>query len=82
MEEKIEQKEKAVTLDSVDLLTLLGLHDENLKPIEQRFNANITVRGNSVFIKGVDTEVEVIEKVFKRDDICFEYYRTASIVRC
>ncbi len=57
--------EKRVTLDNVDMLSLLGSNDNNLKLIEDRFNANITVRGDNVVMKGVPEEVETVEKVFK-----------------
>ena len=57
--------EKKLVLDNVDMLSLLGMNDTNLKTIEDRFNAAITVRGENVIIKGVAEEVTAIEKVFK-----------------
>jgi len=57
--------EKKIVLDNVDMLTLLGTNDSNLKIVEDRFNASITVRGEYVMIKGVIEEVEGIEKIFK-----------------
>ena len=57
--------EKKIVLDNVDMLSLLGMNDSNLKIVEDRFNASITVRGENVFIKGVIEEVEGIEKIFK-----------------
>jgi phosphate starvation-inducible PhoH-like protein len=57
--------EKKIVLDNVDLFSLLGLNDSNLKLVEERFNAAITVRGENVIIKGVINEVEEIEKIFK-----------------
>lgn len=54
-----------MNIGSVDQRLLLGFNDQNLEPIEQRFNSTITVRGDSVYIKGVKEEVELIEKVFK-----------------
>ena len=57
--------EKRMTLDNVDMLSLLGLNDSNLKLIEDRFNASIIVRGENVVIKGVLEEIETIEKVLK-----------------
>jgi len=41
------------------------MNDSNLKIVEDRFNASITVRGENIFIKGVIEEVEGIEKIFK-----------------
>ena len=49
--------EKRITLETTDMLSLLGMNDSNLKLIEDRFNATITVRGENVLIKGVTEEV-------------------------
>jgi len=57
--------EKILKLDNVDLISLLGFNDTNLKPLEERFSSTIIVRGENVYIKGVAEEVELIEKVFK-----------------
>lgn len=57
--------EKILKLDNVDLISLLGFNDSNLKPLEEIFSSNIIVRGENVYIKGVAEEVELIEKVFK-----------------
>jgi phosphate starvation-inducible protein PhoH len=60
------QIEKVITLENVDMLSLLGPNDVNLKPIEDRFNTSITVRGEKVYIKGVPEETEAVEKVFRK----------------
>ena len=57
--------EKRITLDNVDMLSLLGSNDANLKLLEDRFNAMITFRGENVIIKGVKEEVDVVEKTIK-----------------
>jgi phosphate starvation-inducible PhoH-like protein len=57
--------EKRLTLENVDLQSLLGFNDTNLKVLEDRFNASIIVRGDSFTFKGVLEEVEMIEKVVK-----------------
>jgi len=49
----------------VDILSLLGSNDLNIKPIEDRFSASFSVRGDVLFIKGVEEEVKAIEKIFK-----------------
>ncbi len=59
------QVEKLVKLENVDLLSLLGFNDTNLKTLEDRFNAVITVRGDIVYLKGISEEVELVEKVIK-----------------
>lgn len=63
--EDITQVEKIVKLENVDFLALLGFNDSNLKLIEERFNTGITVRGENVYIKGVQEEVETVEKIFR-----------------
>jgi phosphate starvation-inducible protein PhoH and related proteins len=57
--------EKRITLDNVDLASLLGSNDNNIKPLEDRFNATFTIRGENVVIKGASDEVDALEKVFK-----------------
>jgi len=47
------------------LLSLLGFNDVNLKPIEERFSARVSVRGENAYLKGSKEEVETIEKIFK-----------------
>lgn len=59
------QIEKIITLDNVDMMSLLGINDANLKPIDDRFNTTVIVRGENVFIKGVPDEVEAVEKIFR-----------------
>ena len=57
--------EKRMVLENVDMQSLLGMNDSNLKIVDDRFNASIIVRGENVVIKGVQQEVSTIEKVFK-----------------
>ncbi len=52
-------------MDNVDLLSFIGINDGNIKPLEERFNTNITVRGDVVYVQGVQEEVDAIEKVIK-----------------
>jgi len=52
-------------LDNVDLLSFIGINDGNIKPLEERFNTNITVRGDVIYIQGIQEEVDAIEKVIK-----------------
>jgi len=63
--EVITQTEKTIKLDNVDLISFLGFNDSNLKLIEERFSANITVRGDTVYLQGVQEEVEALEKILK-----------------
>jgi phosphate starvation-inducible PhoH-like protein len=57
--------EKRIKMSGVDPLLLLGLNDSNLQIISDRFDANIVVRGDSIFIKGEESETDRVEKVFK-----------------
>lgn len=57
--------EKKIVIENVNMLDLLGFNDSNLKILEDRFNASITVRGDTVIIKGVIEEVVLIEKLLK-----------------
>ena len=52
-------------MDDVDQQQFLGINDSNLKPIESRFNTVVTVRGDNVKIRGVQDEVNIVEKVIK-----------------
>lgn len=52
-------------MSGIDALSLLGLNDSNLQIISDRFDANIVVRGDSIFIKGEEAEAGRVEKVFK-----------------
>lgn len=52
-------------VEGVDMLRLLGLNDANLQVLEDRFDANIIVRGNNIALRGDQQEVEQLEKAFK-----------------
>lgn len=47
------------------MLRLIGLNDANLQLIESRFDATITVRGDTIAFRGDQQEVEQLEKIFK-----------------
>ncbi len=57
--------EKKVIFDNVNMQDLLGFNDTNLKILEDRFNTTIIVRGDTVILKGVMQEIELIEKILK-----------------
>jgi len=59
------ETEKSIKLEAVDLLSLLGFNDSNLKVLENRFNSVISIRGDILYLKGVEEELIEIEKVFK-----------------
>ncbi|MFH1528330.1 MAG: PhoH family protein [Bacteroidota bacterium] len=57
--------EKVLKIENVDMLSLLGLKDQNIKPIEERFSVAVTFRGESAYIKGNSEEVKAVEKIIK-----------------
>lgn len=63
--EAFTQVEKVIKLDNVEMVSFIGFNDSNIKPIEERFASNITVRGDNIFVQGVAEEVDAVEKVVK-----------------
>ncbi|MBM2845010.1 MAG: Phosphate starvation-inducible protein PhoH-like protein [Bacteroidetes bacterium] len=57
--------ERKIKIEVTDPLELLGLNDSNLQIVENRFDSVITVRGDTVTVRGNQPEVDQIEKVFK-----------------
>lgn len=57
--------EKKIKLVHTDTFGLLGVNDTNLQIVENRFDSNITVRGDTITIRGNQTEVDHLEKIFK-----------------
>jgi len=58
--------EKKFFLDeTTDLISFWGINDSNLKPIEDSFSTFVSIRGNQVFMRGVEREVFLIEKVLR-----------------
>jgi phosphate starvation-inducible PhoH-like protein len=58
-------KEKKLRLEGTDALGLLGINDSNLHVIENRFDATVVVRGDSVTLRGEAQEVDQLEKIFR-----------------
>ncbi len=58
-------EEKKISLEGVDKLSLLGFNDRNLALLEQRFDARILIRGDSVLIEGNPAEVSQLDRIFK-----------------
>ncbi len=58
--------EKKFFLDeTTDLISFWGINDSNIKPIEDSFSTFISIRGNQIFMRGVEQEVLLIEKILK-----------------
>jgi phosphate starvation-inducible PhoH-like protein len=52
-------------IEGVDPLALLGLNDSNLQAVENRFDSQIVVRGDTITLRGQTEEVEQLEKIFR-----------------
>jgi phosphate starvation-inducible PhoH-like protein len=57
--------EKKLQLSGVDPVQLLGYNDAHLQLIEERFDATVAVRGDTVLVRGSLQDVTKIEKIFK-----------------
>jgi len=57
--------EKKIKIEGGNTFALLGLNDSNLQIVERKFDSTIVVRGDTITIRGVQSEVEKIEKIFK-----------------
>lgn len=69
--------EKKIIIDNIELVALFGSNDIYLNMIENRFKAAIIVRGNSVIIRGVESEIIRIEKIF--DELLYMLDRNKHI---
>jgi phosphate starvation-inducible PhoH-like protein len=57
--------EKKVKLTDIDIIELLGANEANLQLIENKFDTAITVRGDTVVLRGEPIEVKKIEQIFQ-----------------
>ncbi|MCX6139927.1 MAG: PhoH family protein, partial [Candidatus Kapabacteria bacterium] len=57
--------EKKIKLTDVDLVELFGSQEANLQLIENKFDTAITVRGDTVLLRGEPIEVKKIEQIFQ-----------------
>jgi phosphate starvation-inducible PhoH-like protein len=61
---KVTAIEKKLKLGNVDMMTLLGVNDQNITLIESYFTTAISVRGENILLRGTPEEIEILEKVF------------------
>jgi len=52
-------------IEGVDTFSLLGINDRHLQLIEERFDADIIVRGENITLRGEPSELQQIERIFK-----------------
>lgn len=57
--------ERRLVLENIDMLSLLGANDNNLRLLENRFHTNFSVRGENILIRGEETDVNLAEKVIR-----------------
>lgn len=55
--------EKKIKLEDVDLVELFGMHESHLQLIENKFDTAITVRGDTIVLRGEAVEVKTIELI-------------------
>jgi len=56
--------EKKITFDDSEVLSLFSYNDSLLSLIENKFNTAITVRGNTLLLRGNPSEIRTIESIF------------------
>ena len=61
----MEELEKRIVFENVDMISLLGVNDCNIKIVENRFSTTIVFRGDQAIIRGVDDEVLTVDKILK-----------------
>jgi phosphate starvation-inducible protein PhoH and related proteins len=75
---RMEIVEKKVKLEGVDLLAFLGFNDANLNILESRFDTVITVRGDTVILRGEPAETSMIEKII--NEMIYLLHRNGSLL--
>ena len=60
--------EKKIKINDVDLASLLGFNDQFLSVIESRFDASISVRGDTIIVRGEPSEIKMIEKMIVKEN--------------
>jgi phosphate starvation-inducible PhoH-like protein len=69
--------EKRIRIDGTNPVVLFGFNDAHLRILEERFDATIVARGESIMIRGEDEVVDQIEKVLK--ELVFIVNKTDSL---
>lgn len=59
------KEEKNLILEGVDLVNFSGFNEKNIELIREHFKSNITVRGETVHLKGEEVEIAQIETIIK-----------------
>lgn len=73
----MEIKERKIRISQQDAVNIFGPNDQYLQLIEQKFDAGIVARGDTVIVHGSSDEVAQIERVFK--ELSFILGKSGSI---
>lgn len=57
--------EKNIQLEGIDLVNFSGFNEKNIEILREKFNSNITLRGDNMFLRGDETELSQIETIVK-----------------
>jgi len=71
------ETEKRIRIDGTNPVVLFGFNDAHLRILEERFEAVIVARGESIMIRGEDAVVDQVEKVLK--ELVFIVNKTDSL---
>jgi phosphate starvation-inducible protein PhoH and related proteins len=71
------QIERRIRINGSNPVVLFGFNDANIRILEDRFDAVIIARGDSVLVRGEDTVVDQVEKALK--EMIFIVNRTDSL---
>jgi len=69
--------ERRISIRGIDHLGLLGLHDANLRRLQEAFDATIVVRGGEIVLRGDDQELDALERIF--NELIFILNRTDRV---
>lgn len=69
--------EKKISLAGIDLLNFSGVNEENISLIKENFESTIVQRGDTIYLKGDEEEIKIIEKVF--NELIFLQKRQGTI---
>ncbi|MDZ7373828.1 MAG: PhoH family protein [candidate division KSB1 bacterium] len=69
--------ERRISIRGIDHLGLLGLHDANLRRLQEAFDATIVVRGGEIVLRGDEQELDALERIF--NELIFILNRTDRV---
>ena len=69
--------EKRIKLEGIDLLNFAGVRDENINLIKENINATLVLRGDEVYLKGSEHDIQSAERII--DEMKFLQKRQGSL---